>query len=235
MLGVADAKPRSQCRDDRRHEQSFVILCSFRLGNAINFPTSWEMPLISEPVRKCDQFPHPKILYLARRPAAISHHLIRSFLDRGQGRSRAMAELCADQAESTPGEAEVAWGHPSRRKAAGHEARSAVTSAPSVTPIADMVEVMLAGAILSTGTPVEFVVLAIRTAERARGGADPVADRRRAFDREEQRVAARREQNLVNQRNSRTRRQRVSADNADTPSPSSSPPTPSPIAPPAPL
>jgi hypothetical protein len=141
-----------------------------------------------------------------------------------------MAELCAEQAESAPAEslAEGAWAHSGSRKAADHEARSAVTSASSETPIGDMVERMLSG-----GVQPDIIVLAVRTAELARGGADPVADRRRAFDREEQRVAARREQNLVNQRNSRARRQHVSADNADTASPSS-PPPPSPIAPTSP-
>jgi hypothetical protein len=61
----------------------------------------------------------------------------------------------------------------------------AVTSAPAATPIADMVEAMLSG-----GIPVEVVVLAVRIAELARGGTDPVAERRRAFDRERKRRAA---------------------------------------------
>lgn len=52
-----------------------------------------------------------------------------------------------------------------------------------MTPIADMVEQML-----STGIPPEAIVLAIRTAElTARGNGDPVAERRRAWDRERKR------------------------------------------------
>jgi hypothetical protein len=78
---------------------------------------------------------------------------------------------------------------PGRRKAAAHEAHGAqtfaVTSAPAATPIADMVEAMLSG-----GIPVEVVGLAERTAELARGGTDPVAERRRAFDRERKRRAS---------------------------------------------
>jgi hypothetical protein len=64
---------------------------------------------------------------------------------------------------------------PRGRKAAAYEAHGAQSfaapSAPSATPIADMVEAMLSG-----GSPVEVVVLAVRTAELARGGTDPVAD-----------------------------------------------------------
>jgi hypothetical protein len=58
----------------------------------------------------------------------------------------------------------------------------AVNSAPAATPIADMAEAMLSG-----GIPVEVVVLAVRTAELARGGTDPLAERRRGFDRERKR------------------------------------------------
>jgi hypothetical protein len=102
-----------------------------------------------------------------------------------------MAELSAEQAESTPvaGLAEGAWPHPGWRKAAAHEARGAqifaVTSAPAATPIADMVKAMLSG-----GIPVEVVVLAVGTAELARGGTVPIAERRRAFDRERKRRAS---------------------------------------------
>lgn len=53
------------------------------------------------------------------------------------------------------------------------------------TPIADMVEKML-----STGIPPEMIVLAVRTIERATTSGDPVADRRRAFDRERKQRAA---------------------------------------------
>jgi len=56
---------------------------------------------------------------------------------------------------------------------------------PRETLIADMVEAMLSG-----GIPVELVVLAVRTAELARGATDPVAERRRAFDRERKRRAS---------------------------------------------
>jgi hypothetical protein len=52
-----------------------------------------------------------------------------------------MAEPCAERAERpAEGLAEGAWAHPGWRRAAAHEARSAATSAPSATPIADMVE-----------------------------------------------------------------------------------------------
>lgn len=55
------------------------------------------------------------------------------------------------------------------------------------TPIADMVEQMLSG-----GIPPEFIILAIRTAEQhaeAVAGEDPVAAKRRAYDRERKRAS----------------------------------------------
>jgi hypothetical protein len=66
-----------------------------------------------------------------------------------------MAELCAERAERpAEGLAEGAWAHPGGREAAAHEARGvqtfAVTSAPAVTPIADMVEAMLSGGAAAT-------------------------------------------------------------------------------------
>jgi hypothetical protein len=95
-----------------------------------------------------------------------------------------MSELSPDESSIA-----AAGADPGRRKAAAHEARGtqtfAVTSAPAATPIADMVEAMVSG-----GSPVEVVVLAVRTAELARGGTDPVAERRRAFDRERKRRAS---------------------------------------------
>lgn len=51
-----------------------------------------------------------------------------------------------------------------------------------MTPIADMIERMFSG-----GIPPEFIVLAVRTLELARGE-DPVAERRRAYDRERKRA-----------------------------------------------
>jgi len=88
--------------------------------------------------------------------------------------------------ELPPDEIAATGADPGRRKPAAHRVQTrAVTSAPAATPIADMVEAMLSG-----GIPVEVVVLAVRIAELARGGTDPVAERRRAFDRERKRRAA---------------------------------------------
>jgi hypothetical protein len=102
-----------------------------------------------------------------------------------------MAELHAEQAESAPAEGRdaAASGRPGRHKATAHKARGAqtfaVTSAPAATPITDMVEAMLSG-----GIPVQLVVLAVRTADLARGDSDPVAERGRASDRERKRRAS---------------------------------------------
>ena len=74
-----------------------------------------------------------------------------------------------------------------RRKAVVHEACGArpfaVSSAPAAMPIAHMIE-----ATLSSGISIE-VVVAEHIAELASGGTDPVAERRRAFDRERKRRA----------------------------------------------
>jgi hypothetical protein len=92
-----------------------------------------------------------------------------------------MSELPPDEPSNS-----AAGADPGRREAAAHEAHGvqtfAVTSAPAAMPIADMVEAMLSG-----GIPVEVVVLAVPTAELARGGTHPVAERRRGFDRERKR------------------------------------------------
>jgi hypothetical protein len=74
--------------------------------------------------------------------------------------------------DATEAGAAAAWADPCAEP-------RAMADYPGETPIADLVEKMLSG-----GTPVELVVLAVRTVELARGATDPVAERRRAFDRE---------------------------------------------------
>jgi hypothetical protein len=97
-----------------------------------------------------------------------------------------MADLCAEQAEIRTAErlAEGAWAEQGWHQVAdeyhqqhGHQIFAA-TSTPSARPIADMVEAEHSG-----GIPVEVVVQAVGTAELARGGTGPVAQRRRPFDR----------------------------------------------------
>lgn len=126
--------------------------------------------------------------------SAAGAALLRATENRGAYSAReipAMAELYAEQAESAPAEGRGATGsgRPGRHKAAAHKARGAqtftVTSAPAATPTADTVEAMLSG-----GIPVELVVLAVRTADLARGDTDPVAERGRASDRERTRRAS---------------------------------------------
>src|ERR1700693_661727 len=87
----------------------------------------------------------------------------------------AMPDVYSDATEAG---AAAAWADPCAEP-------RAMADYPGETPIAAMVAKMLSG-----GVPPEMIVLAIRTAELARGATDPVAERRRAFDRERKRRAS---------------------------------------------